>query len=60
MTQYFQPEIETMPREQLRELQLANLKASMKNAYDNVEFYRGSFADAGVCIADLETLEDLA
>ncbi len=48
MTQYFQPEIETMPREQLRELQLANLKASMKNAYDNVEFYRDSFADAGV------------
>ncbi len=60
MTQYFQPEIETMPREQLRELQLANLKASMKNAYDNVEFYRGSFADAGVSLDDLETLEDLA
>lgn len=60
MTQYFQPEIETMPREQLRELQLANLKASMKNAYDNVEFYRGSFADAGVGLDDLETLEDLA
>ena len=60
MTQYFQPEIETMPREQLRELQLANLKASMKNAYDNVEFYRDSFADAGVGLDDLETLEDLA
>ncbi len=60
MTQYFQPEIETMPREQLRELQLSNLKASMKNAYDNVEFYRGSFADAGVGLDDLETLEDLA
>lgn len=60
MTQYFQPEIETMPREQLRELQLANLKASMKNAYDNVEFYRDSFADAGVGLDDLKTLEDLA
>lgn len=60
MQQYFQPEIETMPREELQKLQLERLKASMKNALDNVDFYQKSFADAQVSIDDLETLDDLS
>ncbi len=60
MSQYFQPEIETMPREELRELQLDELRSTMKNALDNVEFYRESFADAGVGLQDLQTLEDIS
>lgn len=60
MPKYFQPEIETMPREELRELQLESMKKSMKNAYDNLEFYRKSFDDAGVNLDDLQSLEDLS
>lgn len=60
MPDCFQPEIEMMPRERLRELQLTNLKSAMSNAHENVEFYRNSFADAGVSLDDLEALDDLA
>ena len=31
---FFQPEIETMPREELRELQLERMRESLRNAYD--------------------------
>ena len=56
---YYQPDIETMPREQLGELQLERMKQSVRHAYDNVAFYQQSFKDAGVTPDDLQTLEDL-
>lgn len=56
---FFQEEIETMPREQLRDLQLERMKWSIQHAYDNVEFYQKSFKEAGVEPGDLKTLEDL-
>ena len=56
---YYQPDIETMPREQLRELQLERMKQSVRHAYDNVAFYQQSFNEAGVVPDDLQTLEDL-
>ena len=49
-----------MPREQLRELQLERMKKSIRHAYDNVDFYKKSFAEAGVTPDDLTCLEDLA
>lgn len=57
---YYQPEIETMPTEQLRELQFERLKRSIRRAYENVEFYRNSFRAAKVCPNDLQTLDDLS
>ncbi len=60
MAEYFQPEIETMPRERLRELQLAAMKESMRNAYENVPLYRERFDAAGVSVDDLTSLDDLA
>ncbi|MEE0706130.1 MAG: phenylacetate--CoA ligase, partial [Adlercreutzia sp.] len=56
---YFQPEIETMPREELRELQVERLRESLRNAYENVELYRQRFDEAGVTPDDLQSLEDL-
>ena len=56
---YYQPDIETMPREQLRELQLERMKQSVRHAYDNVAFYQQSFKEAGVTPDDLQTREDL-
>ena len=57
---YYQPEIETMPREQLRELQLERMQRSVQHAYDNVAFYQRSFKEAGVEPGDLKSLDDLA
>ncbi|WP_334098779.1 phenylacetate--CoA ligase [Gordonibacter pamelaeae] len=56
---YYQPDIETMSREQLRELQLERMKQSVRHAYDNVAFYQQSFKEAGVTPDDLQALEDL-
>ncbi len=56
----FQPEIETLPREQLAELQLQRLKKTLKHAYANVPHFRAKFDEAGVTPDDLNSLEDLA
>ncbi|MFR5090773.1 MAG: hypothetical protein ACLTDR_01030 [Adlercreutzia equolifaciens] len=40
------PEIETMPREELRELQLGRMRESLRSAYENVPLYRGERFDA--------------
>lgn len=57
---YYQPDIETMPLEQLRDLQLARMQKSMEHAYCKVEFYRNSFKAAGMEPGDLKSLDDLA
>ncbi|MGW2255850.1 phenylacetate--CoA ligase PaaK [Kitasatospora sp. NPDC001660] len=51
---------ERMSREELRELQLDRLQATLRHAYDNVELYRRKFDEAGVTPADCRTLADLA
>ncbi len=56
---YYQEEIETMPLEQLQQLQLERMQWAVRHAYDNVEFYRESFAKAGVTPDDLTSLEDI-
>lgn len=56
----YQPEIETMPREELAGLQLDRMKWSVKHAYDNVDFFKKSFDEAGITPDDLTSLEDLA
>lgn len=59
MTTYYQEDIETMPREQLQALQLQRMQWSIQHAYDNVDFYKASFKEAGVEPGDLKSLEDL-
>jgi phenylacetate-CoA ligase len=57
--EYWQPEIETMPRKQLQELQLKRLKKSVNAVYKNVPLYRNKFDGAGVKPADVRSLDDL-
>ena len=45
---YWNKTIETMPRKQLRELQLKKLKAQIKHCYDNSPFYQRKFKVAGL------------
>ncbi len=56
---YFQEEIETMPQAQLRPLQLERMKNSLRHAYESLDYYQKSFAEAGVTPEDLNSLDDL-
>jgi len=56
----FDAAAETMPREEISRLQLRRLKASIKNAYDNVAFHRRRMKALGFEPGDLKRLEDLA
>ena len=56
----FQPEIETMSREDIRTHQLEKLKWQVKRVYENVPMYRERMNDAGVTPDDIQSLEDIA
>jgi len=56
----FQPEIETMSREDIRTHQLEKLKWQVKRVYENVPMYRERMDDAGVKPEDIQSLEDIA
>lgn len=56
---YWNREYETMSRDELAELQLKRLRASVARTYQNVPFYRQSFAKKGVTPDDLRSLDDL-
>ncbi|NIQ94866.1 MAG: phenylacetate--CoA ligase [Desulfuromonadales bacterium] len=57
--QIWSPEIETMDREQLRELQLARLRETVGRVNASVSCYREKFAEAGLTAADIGSLADL-
>ncbi|VUT27756.1 MAG: GH3 auxin-responsive promoter [Candidatus Syntrophoarchaeum sp. GoM_oil] len=57
MKEYWNP-IETMPRKELKELQLKKLRSMIKSAYDNTPFYHKMFKEAGVKPDDVKTFED--
>ena len=59
MRKVYNPEIETMPVERLKELQLSRLKSSVERAYHTSDFYRGLYDRAGVKPADIQRLEDV-
>ena len=57
---YYDREVETMPREQLEELQLERLKDELVWAYENSAYYKRAWDEAGVdphitSLKDLET-----
>ncbi len=56
---YYQPEIETMPLEQIRQLQSERLVKQIHHVYDNVPFYRERMEEAGVSPDDIHGIEDL-
>jgi phenylacetate-CoA ligase len=50
---------ETMPRRQLAQLQLARLRATVRNAYDHVPLHRARLDAAGIAPDDIRRLDDL-
>lgn len=59
MPNYYQPEIETMPYEQLRELQNERLLKQVRHVWDNVPYYRKKMEEKGVTPDDIQSIDDL-
>lgn len=59
MERYYQKEIETMPREELKALQSERLVKQIKNVYDNNAYYRKKMEEKGVTPEDIKGIEDL-
>ena len=59
MGNYYQPEIETMPREQIQALQSERLVKQVRRVYENVPYYRAKMDAKGVTPDDIRGIEDL-
>ena len=59
MSHYYQPEIETMPVEDLKKLQSEKLVKQVRHVYENVEYYRNLMDEKGVSPDDIKGIEDL-
>ena len=57
---YYQPEIETMPVEELKKLQSEKLVKQVKHVYDNVPYYRNLMDEKGVKPEDIKGIEDVS
>lgn len=55
----FQPDLETLPREELETLQLRRLQNLCARVYANVPFYRKKFDELGITPADIKSLSDI-
>ena len=59
MPKYWDPEIETMPVENLKKLQERKLKELVHYVYEHFHFYRKRFIEHGIRPEDIHTLEDV-
>jgi phenylacetate-CoA ligase len=59
MSRYWNPVMETMPQERLRQLQLKKFKRIFSWAYEKSLFHRDLYQKAGITPADIGTLEDI-
>jgi phenylacetate-CoA ligase len=53
------PQIETMPRDQLEKLQLERLQSKVREVYDKVPFYQLALKQKGITPDDIHSLADL-
>jgi len=57
---YYQPELETMPAEQIRNLQSRLLTEQIRHVWDHVPYYRRLMEEKGVCPDDIHGIEDIS
>jgi phenylacetate-CoA ligase len=57
--QYWNPILETLPREKLMELQLKKFKSIFSWAYEHSKFHHQLYAEAGIEPGDIKTFEDI-
>jgi len=56
---YWNPILETLPREKLERLQLKKFHNIFKWAYEHSKFYGELYSDAGIEIGDIRTFDDI-
>jgi phenylacetate-CoA ligase len=56
---YFQPELETLPVEKLRELQLERFVSVLQRAFRKSPYYRSLYKKAGIKPKDITSLDDV-
>lgn len=56
---YWNPVLETMPLEKLRELQVSKFKRIFQWGYDNSKFHRSIYDKAGIVPEDIRSFEDI-
>ena len=59
MAKYYQPEIETASREQIKAWQDERLVKQVQHVWDNVPYYRKKMEEKGVTPADIQSADDL-
>jgi len=59
MSNYYQKEIETMPREDMIKLQNERLIKQVEHVWNNVPYYRQKMEEKGVTPADIQSIDDL-
>jgi phenylacetate-CoA ligase len=59
MDYLFNKKMETLPRNEIRGLQLKRLKETVKKLYENVPFYQNKFKELKIKPTDIKTLEDM-
>lgn len=59
MNKYYQKDLETMPREKIKQLQSEKLVKQVKHVYDNVKYYRDLMDKKGVKPEDIKSVDDL-
>ena len=57
---FFNQEMETLPREALRQIQLLRFQKQFGYVYENSPFYRRKYQEAGLEPGDIRTLDDIA
>ncbi|MCR5844522.1 MAG: phenylacetate--CoA ligase [Oscillospiraceae bacterium] len=56
---YYQPELETMPREEMARLQNERFMKQLHRVYEKVPYYRAKMAEKGVTPDDIKSIEDI-
>lgn len=56
---YWEPDYESMGRDELEQLQLERLQSTLHRVYMNVPFYRRKFDDSGIDPDDFTSLKDI-
>ncbi|MBQ7063956.1 MAG: phenylacetate--CoA ligase [Firmicutes bacterium] len=59
MGRYYQPEIETAPRERILEIQNEKIVKQVRHVYENVPYYRHLMEEKGVTPDDIKGVEDI-
>lgn len=59
MSEYWNPPLETLPREQLRDVQLRKFREQAEYAYTNSPFYRQKFDAAGIDPQAIDSFADV-